>query len=128
VASDKLPDVVPAALGVNDTLNVEVWPEGIVSGKVTPNRANCELLLEAELIVTSPPVALKLSPCVPVDPTATLPKFSVPGAIASAPTVPVPFRFTVNPPLYSTNVPESGAAAGGVNVTLNPTDLPGLIV
>ncbi len=55
----------------------------MVIGKVIPLRANRELLLLAEVTVTSPPVAVRLPVVVPLAPTATLPRFKVAGVTAN---------------------------------------------
>jgi hypothetical protein len=50
-----------------------------VTGREIPLRTNRELLLLAEVTVTSPPVATRLVVVVPLEPTPTLPTFKVAG-------------------------------------------------
>jgi hypothetical protein len=62
----------------------------MVNGSVTPVKANCELLLLAEVMVTFAPVAIRLPVAVPSAPTATLPKLNDVGVTANWPTLVVP--------------------------------------
>ena len=52
------PDAVPLAVGLKVALNVRLCPAGMVNGKDTPVKANCEPLLASADTVTLPPVAL----------------------------------------------------------------------
>jgi len=74
-----VPLTVPVACGLKVTVNSALWPAGIVRGREMPLRANRELLLLAEVTVTSPPVAARLAVAVPLVPTPTLPIFKVAG-------------------------------------------------
>jgi hypothetical protein len=86
----------PAACGLNVTVKVALFPAGIFAGSVIPLNAKCELLLLAELMVTSAPLAVSVPCAVPSAPTATLPKFKVVGLTANFAlvVVPVPLRFS----------------------------------
>src|SRR5579864_4579137 len=57
---DKDPDNAPVLEGLKATLNDELCPAGIVSGKEIPLRTNCELLLVSDDTVTLPPLALRV--------------------------------------------------------------------
>jgi hypothetical protein len=116
-------DVFPFFCGVNVTLSETPLPAGIVFGKTAPGRANCELLLDAEEIVTLPPTALKVAVCVAVVPTITLPKLSVAGAtvnctLALSP-VPASGTFSDGPEKYE--LPPVRPVACGLKVAFNCT-------
>ena len=89
------------------------------------------MLLAAEEIVTFPPVALIVNTCFVVEPTSTLPKFSVLGAIVSVPAVgvmPVPVKgISTEGPAMKTLLP-SRPALCGAKVTVNVTLVPGATV
>src|SRR5882724_4172243 len=85
LAKVRFAEAVPAVLGVNTIPNDTLWPEGMVRGNDTPEIENCELLLDAEVTVTFPPLACKVDVSVPVVPISTLPKSSDPGATVSPP-------------------------------------------
>src|SRR5471032_2509336 len=63
-AKDRVPDIVPLACGVKATLNDELLPAAIVTGKEVPSRTNWELLVAPEEMVTLVPIALKVTFCV----------------------------------------------------------------
>lgn len=83
LAKVSVPLAVPVACGLKVTVKFALWPEGMVTGKVIPLNANRELLLLAEVTVTSAPVAVRLPVAVPLAPTATLPTFKVAGVTAN---------------------------------------------
>ena len=56
--SDIDPETVPLPVGVKATWADTLCPAGIVSGRETPRRANCELLLTSDDTLTLAPVAL----------------------------------------------------------------------
>ena len=87
----------PVACGLNVTVKVALFPAGIFAGSVIPLSENRELLLLAELTITSAPLAVSVPSAVPSAPTATLPKFNVVGLTANFAlvVVPVPFKFSV---------------------------------
>ena len=58
---DNDPVSAPLLEGLKATLNDELCPAGIVSGKEIPLRTNCELLLVSEDTVTLPPLALSVT-------------------------------------------------------------------
>ena len=74
-----VPLAAPVACGLKVTVNSALWPAAIVRGREMPLRAKRELLLLAEVTVTSPPVAARLAVAVPLVPTPTLPTFKVVG-------------------------------------------------
>ena len=58
LVSDSAPETVPLLVGLKATFNDELWPAGIVNGKVAPVRTNCELLVVSADTVTLALVAL----------------------------------------------------------------------
>jgi hypothetical protein len=97
LAKVSVPLVFPVACGLNVTVKVALFPAAIFAGMLIPLKENRELLLLAELIVTSAPLAVSVPWAVPSAPTATLPKFKVVGLTANFAlvVVPVPLRFSV---------------------------------
>ena len=89
-----VPLASPVICGLKVTVNSALWPAWIVKGKEIPLRANRELLLLAEVIVTFAPDAVRLPVAVPLSPTATLPKLKVAGVTANWPTAVVPVPVT----------------------------------
>src|SRR5271155_1864381 len=83
LANESVADGVPLFFGVKATLRDIPFPAGTVNGKGVSSTANCALLLETEEIVTLPPLALSSTVRFSVVPTATSPKLSVAGAMAS---------------------------------------------
>ena len=83
LAKVSVPLAAPAACGLNVTVKAALWPAGTVRGKEIPLRTNRELLLLAEVTVTSAPVAVRLAVAVPLAPTAMLPRFRVAGVTAN---------------------------------------------
>jgi hypothetical protein len=119
------PDTVPLLCGAKTTLNDSLWPAGIVNGRETPFRANWELLLLAEEMVTLEPTALMVMGSVPVFPIVTLPKFNGAGATTNWPAViPVPESGTIKAGLATRKVPPTVPGDCGVNVTLKVTLCP----
>lgn len=120
LANERVAEALPTRFGVKDTFNCSVWPAAMVRGKETAGKKNCELLLAAEEMVTLPPVAPRVTACVPVAPIGTLPKFSALGEMVKTPvveTVPVPFsgRFSAGPEMRT--LPPATPAVWGVNET-----------
>lgn len=107
-----VPLVDPVAFGSKITVKVALLPAAIFAGSVIPLKANWELLLLAELIVTSAPLAVSVPSAVPSAPTATLPKFNVVGLTASLALVVVPV------PLIFSTVVEDFALLSKVSVPL----------
>ena len=100
-------------------MNDSLWPAGIVNGREAPFRANWELLLLAEEMVTLAPTALIVMGSVPVFPMVTLPKFSGAGATTNWPAViPVPESGTIKAGLATSKVPPTVPDDCGVKVTL----------
>ena len=58
VVNDSAPETVPLLVGLKATLNDELCPAGIMNGKETPFRINCEPLVASADTVTLAPVAL----------------------------------------------------------------------
>lgn len=75
----------PEVCGVKLTENVALLPAGIVTGRDNPPSANRELLLLADMIVTSPPVAERVPVADALFPTVTLPRLNVAGVTANWP-------------------------------------------
>lgn len=75
----------PAACGLKLTENVALLPAGIVTGNDIPLSVNRELLLLADMTVTSPPVAERVPVADPLFPTVTLPTLNVAGVMANWP-------------------------------------------
>lgn len=82
-----VPLSVPLFVGAKATLSDTLCPALMVNGNETPGIEYCELLLDAEFIVTLPPVAVRLAGSVVELPTSTLPKLSVAGLMLSWPVV-----------------------------------------
>ena len=74
---------VPAVCGLNVTVNDALCPEGMVAGKLIPPMLNAELFVLAALTVTLVPLAVSVPVALPLVPTTTLPRPSVPGETAS---------------------------------------------
>ena len=127
---ETVPLALPAAEGLNITLNEALLPAEIVSGKVRPLRLKPEPLAVAWVTVTSePPELVKVSDSVLLEPVCTEPKLrlellaeSVPGAVA------VPESGTVSEALdallVTVRLPVGLPAEVGLNTTLNETLLP----
>jgi hypothetical protein len=100
---------------------------------VIPLKANRELLLLAELTITSAPLAVSVPSAVPSAPTATLPKFNVVGLTASFAlvVVPVPLRFSTVVEdfalLSKVSVALAAPLAVGWKLTVKETFLPSSI-
>jgi hypothetical protein len=102
----------PVACGLKVTVKVVLFPAAIFAGSVIPLNEKCELLLLAELMVTSAPLAVSVPSAVPSAPTATLPRFKVAGLTANFALVVVPV------PLRSSTVVEDFALLSKVSVAL----------
>ena len=83
LTKEALSEAVPLAFGVKVTFNDAVWPAAIVNGNESPFRANSEVPVAAEEIVTLEPVAPSVAVILLLVPTTTPAKFSVPGAIVN---------------------------------------------
>jgi hypothetical protein len=75
--------VAPLLCGRKLTVKDALLPSGIVAGSDNPLKAKLELLLVAEVMVTLPDEAVSVPVAVPLPPTFTLPKLSVPGVTAN---------------------------------------------
>ena len=65
-----LPLAAPAAVGLNNTVNVVLWPAFNVKGSESPLRLNpLPLAAAAEIVTLVPPLLVKASDCVLVLPT-----------------------------------------------------------
>jgi len=123
---DSDPETVPIAVGAKRTLNDLLWPAGIVKGKETPLTTKCELLLASDDTVTEAPLALMVTACVSVEPTFTLPKFTLDGVMLNWPAVvvvPLPLKNTLTPEsdalLFKCADPVTGPLPVGLKATLN---------
>jgi hypothetical protein len=124
LVNDSDPETVPLPVGLNATLNDELFPAAMVNGRETPCRTNRELLLESADTVTFAPLALMVMGLLPVAPTLTLPKFTAPGVILNRPAavvfvpVPVPVRGTSRFSLRTKRLPALVRDDGGTKVTV----------
>src|SRR5271170_609195 len=84
LAKESVAEGFPLACGVKATLSDTALPTETVNGKGVSRTANCELLLEIEEMVTFPALALSSNVRFSVVPTATSPKLSVAGRMASS--------------------------------------------
>jgi hypothetical protein len=75
--------VAPLDCGWKLTVKEALLPSAIVTGSDRPLNAKLELLQLAEVMVTLPDDAVSVPVAVPLPPTLTLPKLSVPGVIAN---------------------------------------------
>ena len=74
------PTALPAVAGANCAVNVADWPAGITSGAVKPIALNpAPVIVTAEIVVLAFPELLSVMVCVPVPPTATVPKAALAG-------------------------------------------------
>jgi hypothetical protein len=120
------PVAVPLPVGLKATLNVILWPAGIVNGTDTdPLKTNSLLLLKSDATVTLAPVAVIVIDFVTVDPKFTLPKFNVQGDTLSCPRVfvvtPVPLSGMFNPSFDTNKSPALTPADDGVKPTCTVT-------
>src|SRR5580704_510196 len=118
LVNESVADGVPLLCGVKAILRDTPFPAGIVSGKGVSRTANCELLLETEEMVTLPPMALSSTDLFSVVPTATSPKLSVAGVMASSgllTPMPVNAMFRFGP--ATKELPPTGPTAFGLKVT-----------
>ena len=91
LANERVAEAVPLLCGVKATEYETLWPAAIVVGSDMPLRANSELLLLADVIVTLVPDAVNFPLCEAVEPTVTFPKDALVGDTLSWPeVVPVP--------------------------------------
>jgi hypothetical protein len=92
---------VPETVGLKVTVKDALPPAGMVAGNARPPRLKTpESVVVAVLMVTLPPVAIRVPDALPLDPTTTLPRFMAVGVTLSVPTAEVPD-------------PESGTASVG---------------
>jgi hypothetical protein len=84
-----VPLTVPAAVGMNETLKVVLWPPVRVTGEVIPLMLNPEppAMAAWEIVTLDPPVLVTVADRVCLTPTATLPKLRLAGFEASGPAV-----------------------------------------
>lgn len=120
-----LPLTAPAALGVNETLNVALWPAPIVTGAVIPLKLNpVPLTATFDTETLDPPVFVIVSDWLCVLPTVTVPKLTLVGFAASVPGVtPVPDSPMVSDGFDASEVivtvPLAAPADCGENATVN---------
>ena len=120
------PDALPGFVGVNSTVKLVLWPAASVIGVVSPVTVNSEPVWVRELTVTdSFPAFFSVTACLLVAPTDVLAKVMTAGlvvkAAVEATAVPERGKACAGPGTLSAKLimPESVAAAGGVNTTLN---------
>lgn len=120
------PDALPGFEGVNSTVKLVVWPAASVTGVVSPVTVNSEPVWVRELtVMDSFPEFFSVTACLLVAPTDVLAKEMTAGlvvkAAAEATAVPERGKACAGPGILSVKliIPESVAAAGGVNTTLN---------
>ena len=135
LATVRLPEAAPAAVGLNVTLAVQDAPAAIELPQVLVS-ANGAVAVTEETAAAAVPVFLIVTACAAVvDPVASLPKDSEVGVavrVALPPppeVVPVPVRLTVLvvPPALTVRVPAALPAVAGLNVTLTVQDAPAAI-
>src|SRR5580692_8771264 len=127
LANESVAEGFPLTCGVKATLSDTPLPTGTVNGKGVSRTVNCELLLETEEMITLPPLALSSTVRFAVVPTATSPKFSVAGAIASSGLL-TPMPVPVNAMSWfgpkTRELPPTGPTAFGSKVTSNFSSFP----
>ena len=131
--NEAVADAAPLACGVNVTVNDLLPPAEMVKGNESPLRANSEVLTLAEDTVTLAPVAFSVPVRLALDPTVTLPKFSVAGVTDNCPAaVPVPDRgtdkFGFDPLDTTAMLPLTAPAEVGAKVALKVKLCPGVKV
>lgn len=133
LANERVADAVPLLCGVKATEYDTLCPAAIVTGKDMPLRANSELLLLAEVMVTLAPPAVNVPLFEAVDPTVTFPKDALVGERLSCPElVPVPLSGThANIEFLgfmNCTMPVTDPEVCGENETVNVTLCPGVRV
>ena len=117
------PLAAPVACGVKVTDKDADLPAATVSGNGPPPMENSLLFKFADESVTLAPEAFNTRFCVDVLPTATVPKFKLPGATLNCPrALPSPDSITFSIPLGASedavSVPEAAPLALGLKVTV----------
>jgi hypothetical protein len=134
LATVRLADAPPAAVGVNVTLAVQEAPAAIEVPQVLVC-ANGAPVVTEETVAAALPVLVIVTFCAAVvDPTASLPNATEVGdavsvALPPPELVPVPDRLTalVTPPALTVRVPVRLPVAVGANVTLTVQEPPAAI-
>ena len=115
------PEAAPEAFGVNLMVTGTLFPAAMVAGRVSPDRTNSELVDASDDMVTAAFEAVSVAGRLALDPTVTLPKFSVAGVTPSTGTAP----FLATPvPLRST---DSGEAAAVLLKVITPVEYPAAV-
>ncbi len=97
LTTEIVPVFTPAPVGANTALNVADWPAVSVSGVVIPLVLNAPpTTVTDEIVMLAEPEFVSVIGCVPLLPTATLPKFSDVGEAVSCACVPVPLNAIVS--------------------------------
>ena len=131
-----LPEAAPEAFGVNLIVTGTLCPAGMVTGRLSPSRVNSELDDPSDEMVTLAFEAVSVACRLVLDPTVTLPKFSVAGVTPSTGTAlplgtPVPVRSIESEEslavLWSVMTPVVDPPAVGLKMTGNSTLFPGWI-
>jgi hypothetical protein len=120
VVNVSVEDAAPLVVGANTILTDAIWPDFRVNGSERPESENCELLLDAEEIVTLPPVAVIVDAWVVELPMSTLPKLIEAGATVSwpLPEAPVPLSGMLSPGPGTKMLPLSAPELCGAKVTV----------
>lgn len=133
LANERVAEAVPLLCGVKTTEYDTLWPAARVVGSDMPLRANSELLLLADVIVTLAPPAVSLPVCEAVEPTVTFPNDALVGDRLSWPElVPVPLSGTQAKIEFlgfmKCTTPVTDPEVCGENKTLKVTLCPGVRV
>ena len=121
LVTETLPLAAPAVVGAKVTVKVVVCPAFRLAGADHPVSVNPAPAMECAVMETAEvPVFDNVTETEPVEPTATLPKFSLAGFAASPPPViPVPLSEIANgefeASLVMVNVPAAAPVAVGAN-------------
>jgi hypothetical protein len=135
LTKETVPLAAPLVPGVNVRVTCFVVPAAIATGNVRPVTLNPDPVTFAAETVTEPvPVLVRVTVCVVLNPTTTLPKETLVGDALNekvAAVVAVPDKVTAGAVfdalLLAVNVPEKVPAAVGANVTPRLADCPARI-
>jgi hypothetical protein len=129
-----LPFTVPAVVGANCAVKVALWPAAIVAGSEMPVTLNAAPVAVTEFTVKlALPVFCRVTVCVPLLDTVTLPKFTLPGFAVNVEVADVALPCIVitcgEPGALSVKVivPVAAPVVVGAKLTLNETVWPAVI-
>jgi len=129
--SETSPFTAPATVGANFTPKVVFCPGAKVSGRLSPVTLKPEpVTLACEMVRLAPPEFCRVSVCVVLPPTATVPKLKLEGLVLNTPvTIPVPakgtFRTLPDPVLVSARLAITPPTDCGWKTMLKLVDCPG---